>query len=80
VGSRDADPDAGGFSGRLPGYTTLSGTASFTLGDATIVLRGEQLEGARHEEVWTDPVGGSALPALGPGRLIRAEVTWPLFD
>lgn len=80
VGSRDADPDAGGFAGRLPGYTTLSGTASLTLGDATIVLRGEQLEGTRHAEVWTDPVGGSSLPALGPGRSIRAEVTWPLFD
>lgn len=80
VGSRDADPDAGGFAGRLPGYTTLMGTATLTLGDATIIVRGEQLEGIRHQEVWTDPVQGAAQPALGPGRLIRLEVVWPLFD
>ena len=80
VGSRDADPDAGGFAGSLPSYTTLSGTASFTLGDVTLVLRGDQLEGTRHPEVWTDPVQATPTPALGPGRRMRIEAVWALFN
>jgi len=45
-----------------------------------VILRAQQLEDIRHEEVWTDPVQGSAQPALGPGRSIRLEMVWPLFD
>jgi hypothetical protein len=62
----------------LPGYSTYSATASLTLGDATIVLRGDGLEGVRHPLTWFDY--GAERIALDGGRQFRAEVTWPLFN
>ena len=65
----------------LPGYTTLTLRATLTLGDAIIVIRGDNLGGQRQPESWIDP---SQLPdyvlARDAGKVWRTEVCWPLFN
>lgn len=80
VGARDTDVRITGESdSALPGYATFSARADLTLGDATITVRGENLEGTRHPESWIDPTQAGVL-ARGAGRALRAEVVWPLFN
>lgn len=62
----------------LPGYTTLSASLAITLGDATLVVRGDNLEDVRRPQVWEDLL--TQRPALGAGRQVRAELTWPFFN
>ena len=80
VGSRETDtrviPDV-----TLPGFATVSAAATLTLGDATMVLRGDALDGARHPESWIDPsqTNGFVL-ARTNGRTFRFELIWPFFN
>ena len=77
VGARESDTGLT-ESEVLPGYGTLSASTTLTLGDATIVVRGEDLEGVRHTLTWIDYTTGAL--ALDGGRTLRAEVSWPLFN
>jgi hypothetical protein len=63
---------------RLPGYVTLGASASLTLADAIITLELLNLEDRRRPQVWIDHASGQE--ALGPGRTLRALLTWRLFD
>ncbi len=83
VGVRESDtrvlaPTGFPLEETLPGYMTFSATATLTLGDATIVLRGEGLEGVTHPLTWVDYATGTF--ARTGGRELRAEVVWPLFN
>ena len=83
IGARESDTrvlDRNGLStdATLPGYATFSATATMTFGDATIVIRGDGLEGRRHALTWFDYVHEGI--ALDGGRQLRAEVVWPLFN
>jgi hypothetical protein len=62
----------------LPGYGTYSASATLALGDATIVIRGDALEGVRHPLPWFDYY--EERIALDSGRAFRVEVVWPLFN
>jgi hypothetical protein len=77
VGARETDTRIGSEA-VLPGYGTYSASATLTLGDATIVLIGDNLENVRHELPWL--VYPALTLARDGGRQIRAEMTWPLFN
>ena len=82
VGSRETDIGSsivGGFDEQvLPGFTTLAASVALTLGDATIVVRADNLEDERRSQVWLDLLTGR--PALGTGRQVRAALSWPFFN
>lgn len=82
IGPRDTDtrdPLFGDVS--LPGYATLSASVEFTLGDATIRLLADGLEGERHDQTWLDLSGGTDVRlARTAGRIGRFELVWPLFN
>lgn len=83
VGERDGEPAPGlpAPPRTLPAYATWGASAGFTLGDATIVLRADNLADRREPQVWGDPSRGfPGAQALGAGRQFRAELTWPFFD
>ena len=62
----------------LPGYATSAASVAITLGDATMVVRADNLEDERRPQVWLDVLTGA--PALGAGRQVRAELIWPFFN
>ena len=82
IGPRDTDtrdPLFGDVS--LPGYATLTASVELTLGDATIRLVGDGLEGERHEETWLDLSDAPDVRlARTAGRMGRFELVWPLFN
>lgn len=82
IGPRDTDtrvPSFGDVS--LPGYTTLSASVELTLGDATIRVLGDGLEGERHDQTWVDPNPNQELRlARTAGRIARFELVWPIFN
>jgi hypothetical protein len=80
VGSRETDTQLSGADVVLPGYSTLTARIALTLGDATIVIRGDGLGGTRHPESWIDPSQAGDVLARDAGPLWRTEVTWPLFN
>lgn len=63
---------------RLPGYVTLGAGASFTLVDVVFTVELLNLEDRRRPQVWIDSATGEE--ALGPGRALRALLTWRLFN
>lgn len=63
---------------RLPGYVTFGAGASLTLADAVFTIELLNLEDRRRPQVWIDWATG--VEALGPGRMMRAVLTWRLFD
>jgi hypothetical protein len=83
VGPRYADTHVPGYfdDARLPGYATFSATAELTLGDATMVFRGDGLEDVRREQSWLD-LGAypEAVLARDSGKTFRFELIWPLFN
>lgn len=65
----------------LPGFVTWSASLGLDLGDARMVLRMHNLEDRPRPLPWPDPhreFPGS--PAFGPGRQLRFELAWPLFN
>jgi hypothetical protein len=82
IGPRDTDtrdPIFGDVS--LPGYATLSASVELTLGDATIRLLADGLEGERHDQTWLDLSGAPDVRlARTAGRIGRFELVWPLFN
>lgn len=82
IGPRDTEtrvPSFGDVS--LPGYATFSASVEFTLGDATIRLLADGLEGERHDQTWVDPGSFPDLRlARTAGRIGRFELVWPLFN
>lgn len=82
VGSRETDIGsslAGGFDEQvLPGYATSAASLAITLGDATMLVRADNLEDERRPQVWLDLLTGE--PARGAGRQVRAELIWPFFN
>jgi hypothetical protein len=65
----------------LPAFVSLALGATLTIGDATIVLRGDRVGGVRRPESWTDPYQYPEYAyARDAGPAWRAEVTWPLFN
>jgi hypothetical protein len=82
VGARETDTRLAGLDDvTLPGYSSLAFSATITLGDATIVVRGDRLAGDRQSETWLNP---NAFPDLvlsrDTGPQWRTELTWPLFN
>jgi len=75
VGPRDSEAAP---ARRLPGYVTFGAGASLTLADATFTIELLNLEDRRRPQVWIDYATG--VEALGPGRTLRALLTWRLFD
>src|SRR5262245_36077885 len=83
VGERDTEALPGYSSPPvpLPAYATYSASASFALGDATIHVRGWNLEDQPHQQVWSDPSRGlPGAPGTGSGRQYRVEIAWPFFN
>ncbi len=79
VGSRETDSGTILVADEtLPGYFTMAASATFGFGDATLVVRGEGLENARHPLPWSDP--SDTRLARDAGRQVRFEVVWPLFN
>ncbi|MEO5988824.1 MAG: hypothetical protein ABIU54_00880 [Candidatus Eisenbacteria bacterium] len=82
VGARETDIGSsivGGFDEEvLPAFATLAASVAVTLGDATIVVRADDLEDERRPQVWLDLLTGR--PALGTGRQLRASLIWPFFN
>jgi hypothetical protein len=82
IGPRDTDtrdPIFGDVS--LPGYATLSASVELTLGDATIRVLGDGLEGERHDQTWLDLSDAPDVRlARTAGRIARFELVWPLFN
>lgn len=82
IGPRDTDtrdPIFGDVS--LPGYTSLSASVEFTLGDATIRLLADGLENERHDQTWLDlSEAPNVRLAKTAGRIGRFELVWPLFN
>ena len=65
----------------LAGYATYSAGVALHLGDATLSLRGTNLEDVPHPQSWTDPSSPfPGVPADGSGRQYRFEVSWPFFN
>ena len=62
----------------LEAYGTLGATATATLGEATVVLEGVNLEDRVRPEVWVDPQTGVA--ARGAGRELRLAVRLKLYN
>ena len=83
VGAREAIGAAGagaqgGVLRRLPAFLTTGVAVEFTLGDATLVVRGRNLEDRPREQSWTDSATG--LPAVAGRRDVRLSFLWRLFD
>jgi len=65
----------------LAGYATYAGSAAFTVGDATVVVRAANLEDQPHLQTWTDPSSPfPGVPAVGSARQFRVELSWPFFN
>lgn len=65
----------------LPGFAAFGAAAELAFGDATIVLRADDLEGKERELTWAalgDPSGPRLARARG--RTFRFEMIWPLFN
>ena len=83
VGERESESFPGYFSPPQPleGYATYGGSAALTLGDATIVVRAQNLEDVAHPQTWTDPSSPfPGTPAPGSARQFRVELSWPFFN
>jgi len=83
TGERDSEPAPGLPSPprAIPAQTTLAASVGLTLGDATIVLRADNLSDRRELQVWGDPSRGfPGTPAVGAGRQFRAELVWPFYN
>lgn len=82
VGARETDISSsveGGFDEEvLPAFITVAALLSISLGDATVVVRADNLEDERRPHVWLDLLTGR--PALGTGRQVRAALTWPFIN
>ena len=63
---------------RLGGLTGLGATLVLTLADATLSIRGRNLDNRPQPQTWIDSATGE--PALSPGREIRGTLTWRLFN
>lgn len=82
IGSRATDTRYDGIGeATLPGYATISARAELTLGDVTMVIRGDGLEDQAHEQTWADLGDAPEIRlARDGGRTFRFEMVWPLFN
>jgi hypothetical protein len=62
----------------LPAYGALGAALELTLADATVLIEGRNLADRRATRTWVDTSTGSE--ALGPGRELRATLSWRLWD
>ena len=66
---------------RLPGYATFGAGATMRVGDATMLLRFDNLENERHPLGWLDPSKEPDLVlARTAARRMRFELSWPLLN
>jgi hypothetical protein len=83
VGERDTEPLPGLPTPPrpLPAYATYAASVALTLGDASIVVRAENLEGRARPQIWSDPSRGfPGAAAVGAGREVRLELAWPFYN
>jgi len=62
----------------LPGYGTIGAALELTLADVTVLIEGRNLADRRATRTWLDTITG--FEASGPGRELRATLSWRLWD